>query len=380
MRKFIAVALASVITGTVLIGWGSHLAFGKTITVTVDGTSQQVEVVYASVAEVLARQRIQTDPRDQISPPLGTIVTEGTEIVVRRTRPVVLDLDGRSGTYWTHATSVGELVSELGLTAERVEVSRDLETNIGLDGLDIGIDSSKDVSVTAAGQTTLLRIGGQVADALAAAQVTYDSDDIVTPSPTQWLDDGLAISVVRVDVTTVDRTVPIPFETTATDDPTLLQGQTKVDHPGVAGSRQETVTQTFHDGHLVAESLVSATVAQEPVTQVERRGTKPIPAVASGEAQQIAYQMLQSRGWGDDQFSCLKQLWQRESGWRTTAGNPSTGAYGIPQALPGSKMASAGADWQTNPATQITWGLGYISQRYGTPCGAWGAFQSKGWY
>ncbi len=98
-----------------------------------------------------------------------------------------------------------------------------------------------------------------------------------------------------------------------------------------------------------------------------------------GSAQAIAYDMVKARGWGDDQFSCLVALWNRESGWRVNAYN-SSGAYGIPQALPGSKMGAYGADWQTNPATQIKWGLGYISGRYGTPCGAWGHSQSSGWY
>lgn len=97
-------------------------------------------------------------------------------------------------------------------------------------------------------------------------------------------------------------------------------------------------------------------------------------------AQAVAWQQVQARGWGTDQFACLVQLWQKESGWRVNAANSSSGAYGIPQALPGSKMASAGADWQTNAATQITWGLGYISGRYGTPCGAWSHSQSVGWY
>ena len=87
-----------------------------------------------------------------------------------------------------------------------------------------------------------------------------------------------------------------------------------------------------------------------------------------------------SGDWGDDEFACLVALWNKESGWRVGAYNAGSGAYGIPQALPGSKMASAGADWETNPATQITWGLGYISGRYGTPCGAWGHSQAKGWY
>ncbi len=90
--------------------------------------------------------------------------------------------------------------------------------------------------------------------------------------------------------------------------------------------------------------------------------------------------MLSSFGWSAGQFSCLDPLWTRESGWNPYASNAGSGAYGIPQALPGSKMASAGADWQTNPATQIRWGLGYIQATYGSPCGAWGHEQGYGWY
>ena len=89
--------------------------------------------------------------------------------------------------------------------------------------------------------------------------------------------------------------------------------------------------------------------------------------------------MLAARG-QSSQFSCLDRLWTKESGWRTTADNPSSSAYGIPQALPGSKMASAGSDWRTNPATQIAWGLSYIAGSYGTPCAAWAHSQSHNWY
>ena len=80
------------------------------------------------------------------------------------------------------------------------------------------------------------------------------------------------------------------------------------------------------------------------------------------------------------QFSCLVKLWEKESGWNHLARNRYSGAHGIPQALPGSKMSSAGPNWRTNPETQIKWGLGYIKGRYGTPCGAWNAFLRKGWY
>ena len=94
----------------------------------------------------------------------------------------------------------------------------------------------------------------------------------------------------------------------------------------------------------------------------------------------IARALLAEFGFSEDQFGCLDSLWERESHWNVYADNPSSSAYGIPQALPGSKMASAGEDWATNPITQIRWGLGYIEDRYGSPCGAWGHSQSHGWY
>ncbi|HJY66509.1 MAG TPA: lytic transglycosylase domain-containing protein [Streptosporangiaceae bacterium] len=108
--------------------------------------------------------------------------------------------------------------------------------------------------------------------------------------------------------------------------------------------------------------------------------TASAAAVASGSPQQIAQAMLASFGWSSSQFSCLDPLWAHESGWSVTAYNAGSGAYGIPQALPGSRMASAGPDWQTNAATQIRWGLEYIKGTYGSPCGAWDHEQATGWY
>ncbi|MEV0588894.1 transglycosylase SLT domain-containing protein [Nonomuraea sp. NPDC050310] len=105
-------------------------------------------------------------------------------------------------------------------------------------------------------------------------------------------------------------------------------------------------------------------------------GSDPDP----GSNKAIAKEMLASFGFGAEQWGCLEKLWHKESGWNERAMNRYSGAYGIPQSLPGTKMASAGSDWQTNPATQIKWGLGYIKGRYGSPCGAWGHSQAKGWY
>jgi hypothetical protein len=102
--------------------------------------------------------------------------------------------------------------------------------------------------------------------------------------------------------------------------------------------------------------------------------------VSNEDPRAIARALLPEFGIGADQFGCLDSLWSRESGWRVNASNPYSSAYGIPQALPGSKMSSIGADWAYNPETQIRWGLGYIAGRYGTPCSAWSHSQSHGWY
>jgi hypothetical protein len=121
-----------------------------------------------------------------------------------------------------------------------------------------------------------------------------------------------------------------------------------------------------------------------PVTPLDVGTTGVAPTVPTappdpGTAQSIAYKMLPSFGFSTSQYGCLNDIYTRESGWRYNAENAS-GAYGIPQSLPGSKMASAGADWMTNPATQIKWGLGYIKAVYGTPCDAWSFWQAHSWY
>lgn len=154
---------------------------------------------------------------------------------------------------------------------------------------------------------------------------------------------------------------------------TLAAASDPVDTRGVAG---QSVT-------VDGEATASARDGFEVVKPKPKRVVGTAPAVGvpdPGTAQAIAYDMVMAYGWGQSEFDCLVALWNKESGWNAFAHNRSSGAYGIPQALPGDKMASAGSDWATNPTTQITWGLGYISGRYGTPCGAWGHSQLKNWY
>jgi len=151
---------------------------------------------------------------------------------------------------------------------------------------------------------------------------------------------------------------------------------TKAAAKAAAAKTAAAKTATKAAAQQAAARSASATQPAPSQTDVAQQSA----AEPSGSAQQVAGQMLSQFGWSSSQFSCLEPLWERESGWSVTAQNPSSGAYGIPQALSGSLMASAGPDWQTDAATQIRWGLTYIQGRYGSPCGAWAHEEADGWY
>ncbi|MFI5843621.1 lytic transglycosylase domain-containing protein [Catenuloplanes sp. NPDC051500] len=153
-----------------------------------------------------------------------------------------------------------------------------------------------------------------------------------------------------------------------------------------AAAAEESASRKAERVKAEAEAKKAAEEAEAAANKPKNSGTVafdgPIPASCSEFSGNRATgcAVMLTQGFGIDQFPCLNKLWAKESGWSHTALNSSSGAYGIPQALPGGKMASAGSDWETNPATQIEWGLGYIKGRYGTPCEAWAHSQSVGWY
>ena len=125
----------------------------------------------------------------------------------------------------------------------------------------------------------------------------------------------------------------------------------------------------------------AARLAREREAREARQERASRERTYSGDPRGIAASIASSQyGWSGSQFECLDALWSRESGWDPHATNPTSGAYGIPQALPGSKMSAYGGDWESNPTTQIQWGLAYIRDSYGTPCGAWSEFRAQGWY
>ena len=185
--------------------------------------------------------------------------------------------------------------------------------------------------------------------------------------------------------------IVIPFET-ITKEATGAGGikQNKVVQSGKNGLKEITYKVKYNGEEEIERNQISEKIIEEPVNkivevktiQVTSRSSSERTVVTGTKAEYQAYakERCLAYGWSETDFDCLVKLWNRESGWRVNAANRSSGAYGIPQALPASKMASAGSDYLTNYKTQINWGLNYIKGRYGSPSAAWNHSQQKGWY
>ncbi|UNK69806.1 phospholipase [Microbacterium sp. H1-D42] len=159
-----------------------------------------------------------------------------------------------------------------------------------------------------------------------------------------------------------------------------VQSHTTALRNALATAKRDKVAE---DARLKAEAeRIAAERAAAKAAADAKRAAEALAAVNTPDGAKVAARKMAAEryGWGDGEFSCLASLWTKESGWNYQAYNNNGGATGIPQALPGSKMATAGSDWQTNAATQISWGLDYIQRAYGSPCSAWGHSQSVNWY
>ena len=407
-RRAVAVG-AQVLVLTLVTGASTAFAvLHTTVTVDVDGAPVEVTAFGRTVGDVLADAGIEAGPRDLVAPALDAPAPDGGEIVVRHGREVEVEVDGEARTVWTTALTVGEAMGDLGVRGEGARVSASRSSALGRGDL-LRVSTRKTVHVVVDGEARpVVTAAPTVRETLQDAGLVLGEGDHVSVPLDATAVDGLVVLVTRAVVTSETVVEELPFTETVVEDPTLLEGQRRVQTAGRAGQRQVTSAVTTVGGVEVARAVVTEMVVSEPVGHVVRLGTRPAPVVAApaapapssgggsapsggsapaapisvdpGSAQGIARELAAARGWGDDEFSCLVQLWTKESGWRVNAENRSSGAYGIPQALPGSKMASVGDDWRTNPATQITWGLNYIGGRYGTPCGAWSSFLGKGWY
>ena len=360
----------------------------KTVDLVVDGQPHTLHTTAQHVGQVLESQGYRLTSHDLLAPSASSKVEDGTRIVFRRGRLLHLDVNGARTDVWTTAPTVAEALAELGYSSsDFVSVSR--SRRLPLRPTDIAIRTPRLITIIHDGQreqvTTTEPTIGQV---LADIGLTLGPHDRLSEPPSSAVRAGETVRIQRVDRRVVTRIEPVPFPVTRRSDPTLLAGTTKIVRPGKKGRARATYVMIYIDGKLAGKTLLRSVVVTKPIRQIVQVGTKHVsvalapnaPAASPGTAKAIASNLVADRGWGDGQYNCLVVLWDYESSWNVHATNPSTGAYGIPQALPGSKMSTAGPDWQNNATTQIKWGLSCIAERYGTPCGAWSFWQANGWY
>jgi len=378
-----AAVLAGLVGG--IVAWTN---VDKTVTLVVDGQSTRIHTTAATVDGVLADAGYAADAHDLLAPAAGDHVRDGGRIVLKRGRLLNLNIDGVQRSVWTTAPTVAAAMNELGYSADDfTSVSR--SRRLPLRPTDISVRTPKFVTVvhdgTAQHVTTTDVTVAQLLDDLQVTVGPHDSLSMPEGSPLRQ-DARIVLKRVRHASLTVSKS--IPFTTRSTHDSQMLAGRTQLVRPGRDGLARITYAVVYIDGREVGRTKIHTVVVRVPKPRVVKIGTKQRAAVATrgatfassaGSPKDIARQLVAARGWSSGQFDCLVTLWDHESGWNVHAANAS-GAYGIPQAVPGDKMASAGPDWQNSALTQIKWGLGYVADRYGTPCGAWSFWQNNGWY
>lgn len=228
-----------------------------------------------------------------------------------------------------------------------------------------------------------------VKSVLDAGNITLEPEDSVTPALTTKVDESTVISISRADTQAETSETVIAFNTVKKETTSLPQGQQKVQTEGQEGVLQTTSMVTRSAGKVISSTVFAKYVKKAPVDKVILVGTGSAEEAAantlgdtvpSGEKQKWAHDWLLANGYTEADFTAANFIINHESGWQTNATNPSSGAYGLPQALPGNKMASAGADWRTNYQTQFKWFVNYCNQRYGSITGAYAYWKANSNY
>ena len=322
---------------------------------------------------------------DVVEPGLDTeLVAAKYNVNIYRARPVTV-VDGPLRQKVTTAEQTSEGIAKAaGITLYKEDnVTIDAAHDLLRDGAGVvmAIDRATPVTLTLYGAKTEVRTQmGTVGELLQEKGIVVGKEDTLSVPTSTPIVAGMSIELWRDGKQTATVDEEVDFSVEKIQDANREVGYREVQATGVKGKRSVTYEIEMKNGQEVGRTEIASVVVEEPKTQVEVVGAKaPTPANPT-EAQALGKQMMLDAGYAESEWSCLYNLWMRESGWRTTAGNASSGAYGIPQSLPASKMAAYGSDYLTNPRTQISWGLSYIKGRYGTPCGAWSSFQAQGWY
>ncbi len=305
--------LAAVVGGTVMF---THI--DKTVHLTVDGRAHDVRVDAGTVRGLLTAERIALGPHDLVAPKLDTRLHDGSDVVIRYARQLVLTVDGRTKVYWVTDNTVEAALRQLGIRADGARLSASRSEPIGRSGLQLSVSTPKAVTISADGRTAnVVSTAPTVADLLAEQGITLGTADRVSVLPATPVTAGLVVAVTRVEHKTITATESVSFGTTEKKSATMYVGQRKVLSSGVKGRRTATYTVVLVNGRQTGRTLISATVLKTPVNQVVAVGTKAKPAVSSSVGGSV-----DSLNWA--------ALAQCESGGNPRAVNPA-GYYGLYQ-------------------------------------------------
>jgi uncharacterized protein YabE (DUF348 family) len=277
VRKIIPV----VATGAAILvaagGTVGYLTVDKAVTLSVDGQVSNVKTTAGSVRALLQSRGITITDHDVVAPNLDTKLSDGTRVAVQFGRQVIFTIDGRRQAIWTTATTVDQAAGALGVNISGAALSTSRSSTIGRQGLAVDVSTEKTVTILAAGKKrTVTTTGGTVAQALAAANITVDSDDKLSVSPQAPLVNGAHFRYTRVDVTSEKQKKPVAYATVRHQSGALTRGRTKVDTAGVAGFRTVTYRVVRQDGKVTSRTRTSSTLVRRPVTEVIVVGTKAL--------------------------------------------------------------------------------------------------------
>jgi uncharacterized protein YabE (DUF348 family) len=371
----IGALLAGAVGGTVAWSNDDHV-----VHLVIDGRARTVTTDASTVGGVLRAAGYTPRSRDIVAPATSSAVHDGSRIVLRRARQLHLDVDGRTTTVWTTAPTVAAALAQLGYSsADVISVSR--SSRLPLTPTDLAVSTPKAVTVIHDGQRQAITTTASTVDELLDdLDLTVHRADRLSVPTSARVRAGETIRLVRIENKVVTRARRVAPSVRRINDAHLDAGRRVVVRPGAAGLQRDSWVAVYIDGKLSERGKATTTTVRPARTRVVRVGTRvPSPAADATPAQLQAYarSLLPSYGWGEDQMSCLITMWNHESSWNPHAENPSSGAYGIPQALPGDKM---GPGWNTDAGVQIRWGLSYIKDRYNSPCQAWSFWQQGSWY
>ena len=272
------VALNAAVVTALVGGTTAYATFDTSVTLSVDGESQQVSTFARNVEGVLDAEGIELGEHDVVAPSPESSIQDGTEISVRYGRLLTVTVDGAEREIWTTALSVEEALAELGIRAEGAELSVSRSLGIARSGLDFEVRTPKDITVIVDGETQEYTTTAlTVTEALTDVGVALGELDRTSPDADARIAPGTAITVERVAVENETVTAEIPFETVEKKTDSLYQGENKVQTEGRAGTREKVVRSTLVDGELITERVVSETVVTEPVDKVVLVGTKSRP-------------------------------------------------------------------------------------------------------